>query len=78
MCVVQRKGKCGTESAPKKCLRRILQQQRKAHAATAAAAAKQPVTGEQRSLEVAGEGAAEEAGAAVAGADVGMLADAVL
>lgn len=32
VCVVQRKGKCGTDSAPKKCLRRIAKQQAQAAA----------------------------------------------
>jgi hypothetical protein len=36
---VQRKGKCGTESAPRRCLRRQLQQQRKQQALALAAAA---------------------------------------
>ncbi|WIA40741.1 hypothetical protein OEZ86_004425 [Tetradesmus obliquus] len=39
VCVVQRKGKCGTESAPRRCLRRQLQQQRKQQALALAAAA---------------------------------------
>lgn len=37
VCVVQRKGKCGTESAPKKCLRRQLQEQQQAERAKKAA-----------------------------------------
>lgn len=37
VCVVQRKGKCGTESAPKKCLRRQLHEQQQAERAKKAA-----------------------------------------